>query len=145
MLCRVVTWHLNFLMIIQHWLQFCNQYWQEQVLFSNITADCRYNGSYCHCCSCLCFFPQSLQKNIGKLAFRIYYLRGTIPHSSSLLLLFSFSLFSVMPLLSFPHIFHPAFPLYISLPWVTFLHFMRVRLFFFPFLVCPVFALVDNA
>lgn len=72
----------------------------------------------------------SFHKTTGKLAFRMHYLRGTIPHSS-LLLLFSFSLFSVMPLLSFPHIFHPTFPIYISLPWVTFLHVIRVRLFFF--------------
>lgn len=56
MFCRAVSWHLNFFMIIQHWLQFCNLYWQEQVQFSNIT-DC--NGSYYYCCSCLCFFPQN--------------------------------------------------------------------------------------
>lgn len=59
MFCRVVSWLLNFLMIIQHWLQFCNLYWQEQVLFSNIT-DC--NGSCYYCCSCLCFFPQNRWK-----------------------------------------------------------------------------------
>lgn len=64
MLCWVVIWHLNFLMIIQRWLQFCNLYWQGQVLFSNITADCRCNGSYYYCFSCLCFFPQSLQKTL---------------------------------------------------------------------------------
>lgn len=71
-------------------------------------------------------------KVIGKLAFRIHYLRGTIPHSSSLFLLFSFSLFSVMSLLSLPHILHSTFPIYISFPWLTILHFMRVRRFFFP-------------
>ncbi|XP_031412875.1 SH3 domain-containing kinase-binding protein 1 [Meleagris gallopavo] len=40
----------------------------------------------------------------------------------------------VMPLLYFPHIFHPAFPILISLPWVILLHFMRVRPFIFHFL-----------
>lgn len=74
-----------------------------------------------------------LTKAIGKPVFRIYYLRGTIPHSSSLFLLFSFSLFSVMSLISFPHILHSTFPIYISLPWLALLHFMRVRLFFFHF------------
>ncbi|XP_058696384.1 SH3 domain-containing kinase-binding protein 1 isoform X2 [Poecile atricapillus] len=34
----------------------------------------------------------------------------------------------VMSLLSFPHILHSAFPIYISLPWLTLLHFTRSSL-----------------
>lgn len=55
---------------------------------------------------------------------------------SPFLLTFSFVFFFPVfsdVLFSFAHILHSTFPIYISLPWLALLHFMRVRPFFFHF------------
>lgn len=93
MFSRAVTSHVNFLMIIQYWLQFSKLHWQfEKILLSNITAACRYNGSSYICCPCIYFF-HTLYKTTGKLHI-ILFKRNHSPFLLTFSFVFFFPVFS---------------------------------------------------